>query len=130
MAKILVVTNNDNGKTAAVTGHVLRDGEPVIEVRSSFLYRDRFSYYENTFQLVDESDYVIELNDASAVGVLQSKERFDLGNDTKHLLPGTELIFRVQTEIAYTNKTTYSSVNVTGKVYVRDQLKTHSCRLH
>ena len=72
MAKILVVTNNDNGKTAAVTGHVLRDGEPVIEVRSSFLYRGRFSDYENNFQIVDK-DCVVKLTDASAVGVLQSK---------------------------------------------------------
>ena len=40
------------------------------------------------------------------------------------LLPGTKLIFRVQTEFVYKNKTTYSSVNVTGNVYVRDQLKT------
>jgi fatty acid synthase subunit alpha len=62
--------------------------------------------------------------DASAVGVLQSEEWFDWDNDAKPLLPGTKLIFRVQMEVAYKNKTTYSSVNVTGKVYVRDQLKT------
>ena len=123
-AKILAVTNNDSGKTVTVTGHVLRDGEPVIEVRTSFLYRGRFSDYENTFQIVDEPDFVVELNDASAVGVLQSKEWFDWDNDAKPLLPGTKLIFRVQTEVAYKNKTTYSSVNVTGKVYVHDQLKT------
>ncbi len=33
-----IVTNNDSGKTVTVTGQVLRDGESVIEVRSSFLY--------------------------------------------------------------------------------------------
>ena len=57
-------------------------------------------------------------------GILQSKEWFDWDNDVKPLLPGTKLISRVQTEVAYKNKTTYSSVNVTGKVYVCDQLKT------
>jgi fatty acid synthase subunit alpha len=122
--RILAVTNNDSGKTVTVTGQVLRDGEPVIEVRSSFLYRGRFSDYENTFQIIDEPDYVVELNDTSAAGVLQSKEWFDWDNDAKPLLPGTKLIFRVRTEVAYKNKTTYFSVDVTGKVYVRDQLKT------
>jgi len=123
-AKILAVTNNDSGKTVTVTGHLLRDGESIIEVRSSSLYRGRFSNYENTFQIVDEPDFLVELNDPSAVGVLQSKEWFEWDNDAKPLSPGTKLIFRVQTEAAYKNKTTYSSVNVTGKVYVRDQLKT------
>jgi fatty acid synthase subunit alpha, fungi type len=75
--KILAITNNDGGKIVAVTGHALRDGEPVIKVRSSFLYRGRFSDYENTFQIVDEPDFVVELNDVSAVGVLQSKEWFE-----------------------------------------------------
>ena len=115
MAKIPAVANNDSGKTVTVTGQVLRNREPVIEVRSSFLYHGRFSDYKNTFQIIDEPDYVVELNDASAVGVLQSKEWFDWDNDVKPLLPGTKLIFRVQTEVAY--KTTYSSVDVTGKVY-------------
>jgi fatty acid synthase subunit alpha, fungi type len=109
----------------AVIGHVLCDGEPVIEVRSSFLHCGRFSDYENTFQIVDEPDFVVELNDASAVGVLQSKEWFDYWeNDAKPLLPGTKLIFRVQTEVAHKNKATYSSVNFTGEVYVRNQLET------
>ena len=55
----------------------LRDDEPIIQVHSSFLYRGRFSDYGNAFQIIDEPDYVVELNDASSVGVLQSKERFD-----------------------------------------------------
>ena len=124
VAKILAITNNDSSKTVTVTGQVLRDGEPVIEVCSSALYRGRFADYENTFQIIDEPDCVVELNDALAVGVLQSKEWFDWDNDAKPLLPGTKLIFRVQTEVAYKSKTTYSSVDVTGKIYVCDRLKT------
>jgi hypothetical protein len=58
VAKILAVTNSDSGKTVTVTGQVLRDGGPV-EVRSSFLYRGRFFDYENTFQIIDELDYVV-----------------------------------------------------------------------
>ena len=50
--KILAVTDNESGKTTTVTGHALCHGEPVIEVRSSFLYRGRFSDYKNTFYIV------------------------------------------------------------------------------
>ena len=91
--RILAVTNNDSGKTVTVTGQVLRDGEPVIEVPSSFLYRGRFSDYENTFQIIDEPDYVVELNDTSAAGVLQSKEWFDWNNDVS-LAPNLFSAFR------------------------------------
>jgi len=48
-----------------------------------------------------------------AIGVLQSRERFDWNKEAKPLLPGTKLISRVQTEVAIKNKTTCSSVNVT-----------------
>ena len=46
----------------------------------------------------------------NAVDVLRSKEWFDWDNDAKPLLPGTKLIFCIQTEVTYKNKATYSSV--------------------
>lgn len=91
---------------------MLRDGEPIIQVHSS-LCHGRFLDYKNTFQIV-ESDYVAKLNGTVA----------DWDGDAKPLLPGTKLIFRVQSEVAYKSKTLYSPVNVDDKVYVRDQLKT------
>ena len=48
VAKVLGVTNSDSGKTLAVTGHVLCDGEPIIQVHS--LHRGRFY----TFQIAKE----------------------------------------------------------------------------
>jgi fatty acid synthase subunit alpha, fungi type/fatty acid synthase subunit beta, fungi type len=104
-------------------GEKCRSAAKILAITSSLL-RGRFSHYENTFQIVDELGFVVELHDASAVGVLQSKEWFDWDSDTMPLLPGTKLIFHVQTGVTYKNKTTYSSVNIAGKVYVRDQLKT------
>ncbi|KAF8287734.1 HSP70-domain-containing protein [Clavulina sp. PMI_390] len=103
-AQILSVANSDSGKTVSVVGKVLRDGVSIIEIKSSFLYRGRFADFENTFETIDEPDYVVELNNAADVG--------------------TKLIFRVQTELAYKNKSTFSGVNVSSTVYVRDQLKT------
>src|SRR5258708_6449200 len=123
-ARIASVTNSDSGKAVKVIGHVIRGGVPVIEVNSSFLYRGRFQDYENTFEVIDEPDYVVSIKDAPSVGVLRSKEWFDWEDETKPLLPGTNLIFRVQTEVIYKDKSSFSSIAVVGRVYVRDQLKT------
>ena len=67
---------------------ILQNGRPLIEVNSSFLYRRRFTDYQNTFDIIDEPEYIISLADTAAVGVVQSKEWFDWENDAKPLLPG------------------------------------------
>ncbi|EJD06870.1 fatty acid synthase [Fomitiporia mediterranea MF3/22] len=122
-ARVVSVINNDSGKVVKVKGHVLRDGTPVIEVISSFLYRGRFADFANTFEIVDEPDYVVKLTSESAVGVLQSKEWFEWEDDSKPLKAGTSLIFRLKSEVSYKDKTHYSSVSVFGDIFVRDPLK-------
>ncbi|RDX57079.1 fatty acid synthase [Lentinus brumalis] len=122
-ARIIAVTNSDAGKTVKVKGFVTRGSERVIEVVSSFLYRGRFDDYENTFEILEEPDYVVELPTEATVGVLQSKEWFEWDDETKPLQAGTTLIFRVRSEVTYRNKTCYKAVNVSGDVCVRDQMK-------
>ena len=69
-ARIASVTNTDAGEVVKVKGHIYRTGQPVIEVVSAFLYRGRFTGYENTFETTEEPDYLIDLPDDAAVGVL------------------------------------------------------------
>jgi fatty acid synthase subunit alpha, fungi type len=76
-ARIASVTNIDAGKVVKVKGHVYRTDAPVVEVVSAFLYRDRLTVYENTFEITEEPDYLADLLDDAAVGVLQSKECFE-----------------------------------------------------
>ncbi len=122
-ARLVSVINFDAGKSVKVKGFVTRDGLPVIEVVSSFLYRGRFDDFQNTFELLEEPDYVVELPDDSSVGVLNSKEWFEWEDETKPLLAGTILVFRVKSEVTYRNKTCYKSVSASGDVFVRDQIK-------
>ena len=68
-ARIVSITNTDAGKVGKVIGQVYRQGKPVIEVTSSFLYRGRFVDFDNTFEAIKHTDYEVELVDA-AVGVL------------------------------------------------------------
>jgi fatty acid synthase subunit alpha, fungi type len=122
-ARITSVTNTDAGKVVKVKGHIYRAGIPVVEVVSAFLYRGRFTDYENTFEITEEPDYIVDLVDDAAVGVLQSKEWFEWDDESVLLQAGTALIFRVQSEVTFKDKASYRNVSVSGDIFVRDQLK-------
>ncbi|TFK33214.1 fatty acid synthase [Crucibulum laeve] len=122
-ARIISVVNASEGKIVKVKGYVYRDTQPVIEVVSAFLYRGRFTDYENTFDTTEEPDYLVPLATDADVGVLQSKEWFEWLNDSSPLLAGTSLIFRIQSQVSFKNKTAYKNVSVSGDVFVRNQLK-------
>ncbi|KAJ7019830.1 fatty acid synthase [Mycena alexandri] len=119
-ANIVSVTNTDAGKVVKVKGHVFRAGKPVIEVISAFLYRGRFTDYQNTFETTEEPDYVVTLESDAAVGVLQSKEWFEWIDESKPLLAGTSLIFRVKSQVSFKDKTSYREVSVTGEIFQDD----------
>ena len=122
-ARIASVINSDAGKAVKVSGYIIRDSKRVIEVTSSFLYRGRFTDYENTFEVTEEPDYVVPLHSDASVGVLQSKEWFEWRDQTKPLQAGTILLFRLKSEVTFKSKSTYRSVTVSGDVFVRDQIK-------
>lgn len=124
-ARIISVTNSSEGKIVKVKGHCYRNDQPVIEVVSSFLYRGRFVDYENTFDTTEEPDYLVHLeSDADAsVGVLQSKEWFEWDDMTSSLSAGTSLIFRIQPQVSFKDKTAYRNVSVSGDIFIRNQLK-------
>lgn len=122
-ARIVSVVNNDAGRLVKVKGFVTRDGQLVVEVVSSFLYRSRCSDYSHTFELIEEPDYLVELPTEADVGVLQSKEWLEWDDKSKPLQAGTGLIFRVKSEVTYRNKTCDKSVSISGDIFVRDLLK-------
>lgn len=122
-ARVVSVINGDNGKTVKVKGYVLRQGEPVIEVSSAFFYRGRFKDFENTFETIDEPDYVVEMTRPTSVGILQSKSWLEWDDDSVPLDVGSTLTFKTRSELRYRDKTTFSSVKVTGAAFVRSSTK-------
>jgi fatty acid synthase subunit beta len=121
-ARVVSVTNSSKGKIVKVEGHCYRNNQPVIEVVSSFLYRGRFFNYENTFDTT-EPDYLVHLESDADVGVLQSKEWFEWDDMSSSLLAGTSLIFCIQSQVSFKDKTAYRNVSVSGDIFVRNQLK-------
>ena len=114
-AQINAVLNQDSGKMVEVSGTIKRDGEPVMEVTSQFLYRGTYTDYENTFQRKHETPMQVHLASTKDVAILQSKEWFNMDEPSTNLLNQT-LTFRLQSLVHFKNKTVFSEVQTIGQV--------------
>ncbi|KAH0541502.1 beta subunit of fatty acid synthetase [Glutinoglossum americanum] len=114
-AQINAVINQDSGKMVEVCGTITREGRPVMEVTSQFLYRGTYTDFENTFQRKAETPMQLHLGSAKDVAVLRSKEWFCLDDPETELLHKT-LTFRLTSLVRFKNKTVFSSVQTLGQV--------------
>jgi fatty acid synthase subunit beta len=116
-AQINAVINQDSGKMVEVCGTISRDGQPVMEVTSQFLYRGAYTDFENTFQRKVETPVDVHLATTRDVAVLRSKQWFsteEMPHDVDLL--GKTLTFRLQSLMRYKNKNVFSSVETRGQV--------------
>ena len=114
-AQINAVINQDSGKMVEVCGTLIRDGEPIMEVTSQFLYRGVYTDFENTFQRKEEMPMQLHLTSSQDIAVLRSKEWFRTDEPEIELLHQT-LTFRLQTIVRFKNKDVFSSVETIGQV--------------
>ncbi|ORX59428.1 fatty acid synthase [Hesseltinella vesiculosa] len=124
-AKINAIVNNDSGKMVEVKGVIVRQGKPVMEVTSQFLYRGDFTDFEHTFEHKVEVPMNLTLNSVKDIAVLKSKQWIDWTDeiDNYELTPGCSLIFRLQTEYRYLNKRVFASVKTIGTVDMKVSTK-------
>ncbi|KAI8643676.1 fatty acid synthase [Parasitella parasitica] len=115
-AHINAIINTDSGKMIEVKGTIVREGKPVLEVTSQFLYRGDFKDYEHTFERKMETPMEFKIKDIKDIAVLKSKEWMQWTDalDTHEVAPGSSLIFRLSTELKYKNKRVFASVRTTG----------------
>ncbi|KAJ9662568.1 beta subunit of fatty acid synthetase [Coniosporium apollinis] len=114
-AQINAVINQDSGKMVEVCGTITREGKPVMEVTSQFLYRGAYSDFENTFQRKTETPMNLHLATSKDVAILRSKEWFHLEDPDIDLLNKT-LTFKLQSLVRFKNKTVFSTVETVGEV--------------
>ena len=123
------VANSDSGKTVTVRGTVYRlasandDGKqaeervPVIEVKSSFLYRGKFDDYAQTFSRTTSPPFELALASAESVAVLKSKDWFEWDDERTPLKVGATLEVRTESRYTYADKSSYALVEVTGAAF-------------
>jgi fatty acid synthase subunit beta len=114
-AQINSVINQAAGKMVEVCGTIKREGKPIMEVTSQFLYRGAYTDFETTFQRKDEVPMQLHLNSSKDVAVLRSKEWFRVDEPEIELLDQT-LTFRLQSLYRFKNETVYSNVQTQGQV--------------
>lgn len=116
-AQINAVINQDSGKMVEVCGTIKRDGTPIMQVITQFLYRGVYTDFENTFQRKDETPMQIHYGSSKDVAVLRSKEWFCMDEQEIDFLNKT-LTFRLQTLYHFKNKTVFSRVETIGQVFL------------
>ena len=122
-ARITSVINTNAGKVMKVKGYMYHAGVAVTQVVSSFLYRGRFTDYQNTFETTEKPSYMVYPERDADVGVIQSKDWFEWDDASKPLQVGTSLPFCIQSRVTFKDKTSYCDVSVSDNVFIRDQLK-------
>lgn len=124
-AHINGIINGDSGKTIEVKGVIVRDGKPILEVVSQFLYRGQFDDYEHTFQRKVETPMQLKFKDTKDIAVLKSKEWIEWTEELENheLSTDSTLIFRLNTEVKYKNKKVYASVQTKGTVSMQISTK-------
>ncbi|RLV90824.1 Fatty acid synthase subunit beta [Spathaspora sp. JA1] len=115
-AQIKRVVNQASGKQVEVVGTIYRDGKPVMEVTSQFLYRGDYTDYENTFQKVTETPVQVTINNSKDLAVLKSKEWFHLTKDVELL--NQTLTFRCESTYKFKTADVYSSIKTLGQIYL------------
>ncbi|OLY80881.1 Fatty acid synthase subunit alpha [Smittium mucronatum] len=111
------IVNNDSGKTLVLSGFLSCQGKQVMEIKSSFLYRGKFTDYENTFQFSRETPIQLVLASNKDIAVLLSKEWFIYEDTpTKSIEPGSTLVFRLETRVEFVNKNQFSRIRTSGSV--------------
>jgi hypothetical protein len=103
-AKIASVINTDAGKAVKVIGNIIHEGSPSSKSPLPSFTAAALRITKTPFEIVQEPDYVVEYPTDASIGVLLSKEWFELRDQSKPLTAGTSLIFRLKSEITFKSK--------------------------
>ncbi|KAJ3199242.1 3-oxoacyl-[acyl-carrier-protein] synthase, partial [Entophlyctis luteolus] len=124
-AIVNAITLNESGKTVEVKATLSKNGKPILEIISRFLYRGKFTDYENSFRRTAETPLKVQLGSVKDVAVLKSKTWIDWNSDAPEIVPGTTLIFRLDTFARNKSSTTFSELKTTGSVQIRTTRETY-----
>jgi fatty acid synthase subunit beta len=123
-ASVNAVIISESGKTVEVKATLSKNGKAVLEIISSFLYRGKFTDYENAFRKATETPVEVNLKSVKDVAVLQSKKWVQWKENIPEIVPGSNLIFRLETFTRFKSATSFSEVHTQGSVFLRTTRET------
>ncbi|KAI9205069.1 fatty acid synthase [Polychytrium aggregatum] len=115
---------SEAGKTVEVKAVLSKNGSAVIEIISRFLYRGKFSDYENTFRRTAEKPMQVELKTKKDVAVLKSKKWIQWNETAPEITPSSVLIFRLESFAKFKNATVFSHIATNGSVFLKTTRET------
>ncbi|KAJ1560650.1 3-oxoacyl-[acyl-carrier-protein] synthase, partial [Cladochytrium tenue] len=110
------VTINDSGKTVEVKAVLSKAGTHVMEITSSFLYRGKFTDYENTFRRSTESVYELTLKSVKDVAVLKSRKWVLWHENIPEIEVGSILTFCIESFARFKSATSFSEISTSGVI--------------
>ena len=120
-AEIIAIRNLAAGRAVEVVATITRDGLPSVEVVSEFLFRGTYTDFSVCFERRKEPKMVVAIDRMADISVLQSKAwvSFEQDFDCKFLL-GQKIVFDLHTLGHLASATTFSSLQVSGKIFIED----------
>ena len=115
---VTAVVNQKAGKMIEVAGQIFRDGKPILDIKSQFLYRGVYTDFENTFQRIEEDPVEVCFEHPKDIMVLKSKSWFRM-IDPNTSLDHSTLVFRPETLYKFQSSEIFSMVKVRGNVELR-----------
>ncbi|PIA13919.1 hypothetical protein COEREDRAFT_10860 [Coemansia reversa NRRL 1564] len=119
-AQITEVLDNASGRTLRVKCHVLRNSQPVIEIDTSFFFRNHLPDYSSNFKHVSEQVFQLEIKDILLLVLVRSREWLVPVEEINNpIAVGDILQFHLESRYSYQSATVYSHVSTYGTVLVR-----------
>ncbi|ETN41093.1 uncharacterized protein HMPREF1541_03028 [Cyphellophora europaea CBS 101466] len=118
-AEILAIRNEPAGRVVEVGAIIERDGSPVLELVSEFLFRGTYTDYSVCFEKKSEPKMLVKLDSAPKIAVLKSKNWISLKVPEADLL-GLTVIFELKSLNRLEADSAFRSVQTFGQVYFED----------
>lgn len=120
VSRVTAVVNQASGRMVEVSGTMMRSNMPVIEVVSQFLFRGKYTDYEGTFEIKQETVRVVQLTDAKAIAILMSKPWVQLSlEDPESDLVGKTVEFHLTTTNFFKDKDTFDITCSNGEILMQ-----------
>ena len=119
-ATVTSVLIQDSGKMVEIVCKIGQAGTPVMKVTSTFLYRGHYTEFAETFKAKTVPPIELSLDSVSLVDLITSREWFHqkASDPRQPILLHQKLIFKLKNLVTFETKSTYASINTTGKVFV------------